>query len=790
VADALADVRVLDLSESVAGQFAARLFADNGADVVLAEPPGGSALRRRGPFAEVGGERWSCLFWHLNLGKRAVAGGPTDDVVRALAADADVVLVDPADTITPLLPAEGGPRVVCDVTGFGRSGVLAGWSGGELVHQALAGTMFENGRPDREPLYGVGHRASYAAGAIAYLQCVAVLLAGGPRRRVDVSVAEVAASMSFCRATQYAYNGTIEGRDARTTPRAIVRCADGWVAVFIYDHRWRQSCAALGLDDLVDDPRFATEHDRLRNWDAFVAALEHDLRDRPVDQVLEAGQREKVVVAKAITPLELADDPQLRFRGWWDRCRDGELPRLGPMFGFSDTPQRDRGPAPGAPAPQQPWISARRRAAGPGGDGLPLAGITVLDLTTAWSGPMATRILAALGADVLKVEGPGRIDDWRGPVRGGLPSRYPDLEPGERPYDRCFQFNTQNHDKRGITLDLKTEAGRTLAVHLALQADVLIANFSAGTLDRMGLGSERLRELNPRLIVVEMPAYGDGGPMGAWVALGPSMELMCGMGARIGYGDGRPTTTGPAYLDPIGGFNSAAAVLTALAAREATGVGQRVELAQREAAMYWIGEQIVHAIATGRDTEPDGNHVDDAAPHDAFPARGDDEWVAIAASSDAEFGALCEVLGLDGWAGTGLAERKRREQALNADIARRTRDRDKHELAAELQAAGVPAAPVANARDVASSAFLAERGLLQRVKHPAVGSRTQQGLPLHVEGWDLAIRTPAPCFGQDTEQVLRERVGLHDGALAGLRAAGVISDRPRGADPAPAEVGT
>jgi len=786
VPDPLRYVRVLDLSESIAGQFAARLFADNGADVVLAEPPGGSALRRRGPFAEVDGDRWSCLFWHLNLGKRAVCGAPDEPVVRRLAADADVVLVDPDDAITPLLAAEGGPAVVCDVTDFGRSGALSGWVGGELVHQALSGTMFENGQPDREPLYGVGHRASYAAGTIAYLQCVAVLLAGGRCRRVDVSVAEVAASMSFNRATQYAYNGTIEGRDARTTPRAIVRCADGWVAVFIYDHRWRQSCAALGLDDLVDDPRFTTEHERLRNWDAFVAALERDLRHRPVDDVLAAGQREKVIVAKAVTPLQLADDPQLRFRGWWDRAHGSDLPRLGPMFGFSQTPQQDHGPAPTVGAGTTSWHSQRRRVRGGGDDAPPLDGITVLDLTTAWSGPMSTRILAALGAEVVKVEGPGRIDDWRGPVRGGLPSRYPDLDPGERPYDRCFQFNTQNHDKQGVVLDLKAEAGRALALKLAVQADVLIANFSAGTLDRMGLGWEHLRTLNPGLIVVEMPAYGDGGPMGGWVALGPSMEMMSGMGARIGYGDGRPTTTGPAYLDPIGGFNSAAAVLTALAARAATGEGQRVELAQREAAMHWIGEQIVHAIATGRDTEPDGNHVDDAAPHDAFPARGEDEWVAIAAGTDLEFTALCEVLGLEGWYGVGLADRKREERRLNADIAQHTRHRDKHDLATELQAAGVPAAPVANARDVASSAFLLERGLLQTVDHPAVGVRLQQGLALHIEGWDLAIRKPAPCFGQDTDHVLRNRTGLDDAALDGLRDAGVIADRPRGADPAPA----
>jgi crotonobetainyl-CoA:carnitine CoA-transferase CaiB-like acyl-CoA transferase len=353
---ALAGLRVLDLATDVAGSFCGRLFADNGADVVLIEPAGGSPLRRRGPFAKVDGEDVSCLFWHLNLGKRGTVADRDEEAGRAtiatLAADADVVVLD-ADTATDDLP--DGPRVVVDLTGFGRDGVLADWRGGELVFQALSGTMFENGLPGRTPLHGVGDRASYGAGAIGYSEALATLLGGGAeRRRVDVSIAEVAAAMNFNRATHYSYNGTIEGRDARTIPRAIVRCADGWAAVFIYDHRWAVSCRALGLDDLVDDPRFVTEHERLAHWDEFIVALEERLRDRPVDEVLSAGQAEKVVVAKAVSPLELGDDPQLLARGFWD-AREGEaLPRLGPMLGFSSTPQRPPAGAPLHPATVAP----------------------------------------------------------------------------------------------------------------------------------------------------------------------------------------------------------------------------------------------------------------------------------------------------------------------------------------------------------------------------------------------------------------------------------------------------
>jgi crotonobetainyl-CoA:carnitine CoA-transferase CaiB-like acyl-CoA transferase len=291
-----------------------------------------------------------------------------------------------------------------------------------------------------------------------------------------------------------------------------------------------------------------------------------------------------------------------------------------------------------------------------------------------------------------------------------------------------------------------------------------------------------MRLRNERLIVVEMPAYGVGGPISDHVALGPSMELMAGMARLIGYGDGRPVTTGPAYLDPLGGFNSAAAVLAALAARTHTGRGQYVELAQREAAMHWIGEEIVLAAITGKDRMPRGNRIDGIVPHDAFRCAGDDEWVAVAVFDDAEFAALAKVMGRPALADdprfATVAARTENDGELAAIVAGWTLPRDKHAVADMLQAAGVHAAPVQNARDVNASRFLRERGLVQRVAHPAAGTHDYQGLPLHVSGLDLGIRRPAPCFGEHNRDILRE-LGLSDAAIADLEASGVIAARPR-----------
>lgn len=331
-------------------------------------------------------------------------------------------------------------------------------------------------------------------------------------------------------------------------------------------------------------------------------------------------------------------------------------------------------------------------------------------------------------------------------------------------------------------VDLKDAAGLEIVLALADRADVMIANFSAGTLRRMGLGWDTVHARNERLIFVEMPAYGGDGPIKDHVALGPSMELMSGMARSIGYGDGRPVTTGPAYLDPLGGFNSSAAVLTALAARQLTGRGQYVEIAQREAAMHWIGEEIVRAAVTGADHEPRGNRSDTMAPHDAFPAAGKDAWVVIAAQDEAAFAALAVVIGRPGVATdrrfATLRARQQNEDALTEIISDWTRGRDKREMAATLQTAGVLAAPVQDARDLFGSSYLRARGLTQTVMHPAAGIHDYLGLPLHISGWDLRIARPSPMFAQHNAEVLAE-LGLTADAIARLEAAGTIADHPR-----------
>lgn len=412
----------------------------------------------------------------------------------------------------------------------------------------------------------------------------------------------------------------------------------------------------------------------------------------------------------------------------------------------------------------------------------PLAGLRVVDMTTAWAGPMAGRILAFLGAEVIHVESASKLDTWRQYKQVYNPYRYPPDGAGERPWNRVAQFNSQNVNKLSLTLDLKLPGGTGTMLKLLARSDVLLANFTPGTLSRLGLGYDALRAIRPDIIVVEMPAFGLSGPMAHGPAIGPTMEMAAGMASMIGYPGGPPTTTGPTYPDPMGGFHGAAAVLTALLHRKRNGAGQHVEVPQVEAAMHYIGEHILHAIATGESPEPMGNRAPWVAPHGIFPAAGDDQWVAITARDDTEFHTLCAVMGRADLSRdprfATLSGRLRHQDALEALIGAWTREQDKHAAAELLQSRGVPAAPVNDAAEAASSPYLRHRGHFTALRHPEIGVVPHEGLPFRLSDTPGGQHRASPCLGQDTVTILREIVGLSEAEIAELARAGTIAADP------------
>ena len=783
---ALAGVKVIDATSTAAGQFCGRLFADYGAEVILVERPAGAATRLEGPFDDEG----SLLFRHLNQGKAGFTWRQGDaaserDLDRLLR-ESDIVLVDAGDPIA----ARADDKIVCRVSDFGEHGPYSGWRGGEIVHQALSGVMFTTGAQDREPLYGVGRRTAYACGATAYISCLAALIwrdRTGESQAVEAITAEATAAMAQNLVTQYSYSRTYASRRQYPGMLAQLKCRDGWLVLFAL-RGWPAICRIFDSPGLADDPRFSGVAALRRNWGDAVAILREKARGRSVEELIEQLQQAKVSSARIPTLPELIETPQYVGRGMFRADGDGKLASLGPVF-RTRSPHRAPAPAPepGGHAGFQ-TKSLERRSSLPApaiADRLPLQGLRVLDFTQAWAGPMSARALAFLGAEVIKIENGARLDSWRGPAVGvNDPASYPDRQGGERPYDRNALFNTQNHDKKSICLDLKSPGGQDIARRLAAKCDVVLANFSPHALSKLGLGYEALARDNPKLVMVEMPAFGNDGPWSSHVGMGKTMEAAAGMASLIGYGDGEPVLTGPAYLDPIGGLHGASAVLTALAERNRTGLGQYVEVAQVEAAMHWIGEYILETGRTGEVFRADGNRRPDMAPHDAFPCAGDDQWMVIACPDDETWSRLVAATGVSDLADakfSTLAGRLAHADAVKVALNTWTRGRNKHEATDLLQAAGVPAAPVNSGADVWRDPFLRSRGFIQELTHPAAGTAEYPGLAYRLSLTPGAIRTPAPCFAEHTHDVLGSLLGLSRAEIDALVETGAVLIHPVGA---------
>ena len=286
------------------------------------------------------------LFFHLNHGKRSIVLEPASRhaTLLQMLPGTDIVIAPPGLDRTGF--AEANPDcIVAVVSPFGETGEWSNWRGCELIYQALSSVMLHNGEPGRAPLYGCGHRASFAAGTALYIGILSAVLAEGPGQDVDVSIAETAASMTTA-STGFAYSGAQEVRNAGEHQ---LRCRDGWIGVWIYSHLWPGFCAATGLQDLQDDPRFAAADDRQRNWLELMRVAQAAVGDQAADDVVARLQSHRVIAAKAAGLIELTGThPHLAARGFWEQVQtpEGRRTVLGPPFRMSASPRALRGGAP------------------------------------------------------------------------------------------------------------------------------------------------------------------------------------------------------------------------------------------------------------------------------------------------------------------------------------------------------------------------------------------------------------------------------------------------------------
>jgi crotonobetainyl-CoA:carnitine CoA-transferase CaiB-like acyl-CoA transferase len=793
----LEGVKVLELGRMVSAAYATKLMADLGAEVVKVEEPSGDPARQRGPFPQgVPDPEQSGLFLALNTNKRGVTLNlpEAQDSLRRLVAWADVVVHNYA----PVQMAEFGldydvfrainPRLVmCSLTPFGLTGPHKDYRAYELTIAHGGGWAWlspgGSDRPDLPPLKAAGHQADFQSGVAAATATLAAYyraLVTGAGEHIDFSSQAYITSFVDVSAPNYTYQGHVATRLGKRLlyPWGIFPCQDGLMFLVIGEEdQWERLVALMGTPEWTTWEIFQGLANRSKNQDALRVYLTEWMQQWRVEDLFRVGQEQRICFAPVFTMAQLAKQEHLHARRFFVEVahpRAGTLTHLGAPYQLHEPWWSVRRPAPllgqhneevfqalssKAPASTLSTQDSALRTR------LPLEGIRVADFTWVWAGPFCALHLAHLGAEVIKIESRKHPDAAR-----RLPYYPKDMEPG---LNRSALFNQWGQGKKSLQLNLTTAKGIAIAKELVRKSDVVVQNFATGVMDKMGLGYEELRKIKPDIIMASISGYGHTGPQRKYMGYGPAIPPLTGLSSVTGYEGGPPEEVGMAYGDPTSGIHAAFGICAALAARQRTGRGQHIEVSLWESVAALVPEGWMEYAMNGTQPPRRGNRDPWMAPHNCFRCAGEDEWVTIACGTDAEWQALCQAIGQprlaeDARFRTAQA-RKANEDTLDEILTSWTSARQKWDVTYTLQAVGVAAFPSMSGKNLVEDPQLNARGFFSRLAHPEVGVRTHMGMPWRLTHAPNGVRAPAPLFGQDTEQVMRDVLGYATSEIAALK---------------------
>ena len=795
----LSKLRVVEIGNGDVLGYCGKMFADFGAEVIRIEPPGGDPARSFAPLVDAGlGRRESGYFAWLNTNKHSLIADLDDAVdaakVRALLVDADLLLDarPPASIATSLLSHESLRReqpglAITALSWFGEHGLYSGYEATDSVCRSLSGSVKLVGPLEGPPVLPRDGQVAVMAGTTAFIPSLAGLFGSATgARRFAVSAHEamlqisefdtgLALEVGFTR-PRIAIN-----RFGRGYPVGTFPTKEGWLGITVVTPaQWAAFCVMLGLPELQAEPHFSDGLTRTTHAAELLAIFQPILMHKTAHQWFEMGIELRLPLAVVPDMATLLRQPYYRERGAFAKVEIGTASFEAPVLPHYLTQSRPKpnGRAPFAGDHDPNVLTPRTRSAtraATKNDPQPLKGLRIIDLTMGWAGPSATRQMGDLGADVIKIESCQYPDWFRGTDTRG--PYYP-----ERTYEKIYWFQQMNRNKRGITLDLTDPSGMALLKRLLAGADAVIDNYAADVLPRMGLDPQAMLKINPRLVVVTMPAFGMSGPWSGVRAYGSTLEQACGLPSVTGREGDPPTMLHAALGDPFGGVSAAAALLLGFMQQKNTGEGQHIDLSATEALLPLVAPSVIEQSVTGQSGPRIGNRHPRFVPNGCFPCLGEDQWITLAVRGDSEWQALCAVMrrpDLATDAALSTADGRRAEEDRIEVAVRHWTQTVRPDLAmVTLQAHGVPAGTTRLPMDLAGDPHLLKVGHWQPVNRAFMGPHLLPSVAYR-EGDDplpYAIDRLAPTLGQHNANVLGEVLGLSDDEIAALRAAEIIGD--------------
>ncbi len=784
----LSELRVLEISSGTAPAYAAKLLGDVGADVVKLEPPEGDSQRRWGPFpGDVPDPLKSGYFIALNLNKRSVQAPLTrSDRLSELLDWADILvhginrkMAQDLGLDAESLHTTHPNLVTLCLTPFGVTGPYADYTATELTLANAGGwanlSPATHTDPDLPPLKVTGEQCLLMSGIAGATTALAVwrhASSCGLGEFIDFSMQEYVASVLEVGIPAYSYKEEVAARyhERGLIPWRIFQAKDGPVfIVCIEQDQWERLVDFMGNPEWASLDTFVDQLARKENQDLVHMFVQEFVSEWNAHDLYHAAQKHRICVAPVMDLPEIAVNDHLLARHFFETVPQEELGEI-TVFGSSVLGTKGRAPV-RKPAPRpgehdnDDYPRRENRAAGVVSE-KPLAGVRVLDMTWAWAGPFCSLNLAHLGAEVIRLESELRPDLYR---------RLPVFPVGvEEGVNQSGMFNQWNQGKSSVAINLGCDAGVDLVKALVREADVVVQNFATRVMDRMGLGYEVLKQINPRIILASISGYGQQGPYAEYMGYGPAIPPLTGLSAGTGYIGGAADEIGLSMPDPTSGITAAYAVAAALIRREETGEGDHLDVSLWEATGVLNIEAWMDYTLNGRGSERLGNRSAHMSPHGVFACEGEDAWISIACVDDEAWQRLADLIGVSDTRFNTLVQRKASEDDLEAAISGWTRDKDRWQLTQMLQAIGVTAMPTFSTADVVNDPHLNKRGFIERLQHPEVGVRAHTGIPWRLNNRPNGVDGPAPCLGADTDQHLKTILGLSAAEIEDLYAEGVI----------------